>query len=112
MLQVRHRTASGSLSEMWEFDNARRVIDVVLRVASAKPIAFTVPVCAPDRARIGAYPVMRLDGESWRVLPARFVLEHGLLVPHDAAIHESFGRGSQIVLTHAPADVDAELESL
>jgi hypothetical protein len=111
MINVRHRTASGRLDEAWEFDSARRVLDVVLHLGSAAPIAMTLPVCHPDRARHGAYPIMRLDGESWRVLPALFRLESGHLVPHDQPIHESLGH-SILVLTNAPADVDAELESL
>lgn len=112
MIVVKHRTASGRLDQLWDFDSARRVLDVVFRLGSAHPVAFTLQVCAPDRARIGAHPIMRLDGESWRVLPAVFRMEHGMLVPVDAPIHESLGHGGQLVLTHAPADVDAELESL
>lgn len=112
MIEVRHRSASGRLDELWEYDSARRCLEIVLRLGSAEPIAFTLAVCAPDRARIGAHPIMRLDGESFRVLPAVFRLEHGMLVPVDAAIHASLGPGSQLVLTHAPADVDAELQAL
>ena len=97
---------------MWEFDPSRRVIDVVLRLGSARPIAFTVAVCAPDRARAGAHPLLRLDGSSWRVLPAIFVASFGVLVPKDAPIHPTLGNGTQLVLSHAPADVDAELSSL
>lgn len=112
MILVRHRLASGRLDECWDFCAFRRVIDVVLRQASAEPIAFTLPVCAPDRPRIGAFPIMRLDAESWHVLPAIFRLEHEMLVPHDAVIHEALGAGRQLLLTHAPADVDAEIASL
>lgn len=112
MLQIRHRTASGSLTELWEFDPARRALDVVFQLGSAAPIAFTIPVCAPDRARVGAHPVMRLDGESWRVLPAAFRFEHDILVPYDLPIHPSLGHGMQIILTHAPAEVDAEIAAL
>lgn len=112
MFQVRHRLASGSLHECWEFDAQRRVLDVVFRQGSAEPIGFTLPVCAPDRPRVGAHPIMRLDGESWRVLPAVFRYEGTMLLPVDAPVHESLGHGTQMILTHAPADVDAELSSL
>jgi hypothetical protein len=112
MIAVRHRTASGPSGSAWEFDVERRVVDVVLCLGSAAPVAFTVAVCAPDRAREGAHPVMRLDGESWRILPARFRFEHGILVPIDAAIHVALGPGKQIVLTTSPADVDEEIASL
>jgi hypothetical protein len=112
LIQVRHRLASGRASEAWEFDSARKVIDVVLQQGSAEPIAFTLPVCAPDRPRVGAHPIMRLDGESWRVLPAVFRFEGALLLPMDAPVHETLGHGGQLILTHAPADVDAELGAL
>lgn len=111
-IQVRHRLASGRLSEAWEYDSARHVLDVVLQQASANPIAFTLLVCAPDRARVGAHPIIRLDGDTWRVLPAVFRFEHDILVPHDVVLHEALGHGNALVLTHAPADVDAELEAL
>ncbi len=54
MIQVRHRLASGRVDEAWEFDPARQVVEVVLRQGSAEPLAFTVPVCAIDRPRLGA----------------------------------------------------------
>ena len=110
MIQVRHRKASGRLDEAWEFDPARRVIDVVLRQGSAEPLAFAVPVCAIDKPRLGAFAMSRFDGESWRILPSRFVLQGEKLVHQELAIHEAIGGRVQLVLTHAPLDVDAELE--
>ncbi len=112
MIHIRHRLASGRLDEAWEYDSARRCLDVVLRLGSASPIAFTLPVCAIDKPRLNAFAIARLDGESWRVLPSRFVLQGDKLVHHEVAIHESIGGRIQIVLTNAPSDVDAELEVL
>lgn len=110
MIQVRHRLASGRLDEAWEFDPSRRVIDLVLRQGSAKPLAFTIPVCAIDRPRLGAFAMSRLDSDSWRILPTCFVLYGERLVHHEMPIHPEIGGRVQIVLTHAPYEVDAELE--
>lgn len=139
MLVLRHRSASSRLDALWEFDPARKVIDVVIRLGSEKPRAFTLPVCAPDKPRIWAHPILRLDGESWRILPSVFVpLEaaeelqaddvHGipiprhapiLLVPRDCrepaaacALHDAIGLGSHLVLTNAPPSIDIELAEL
>lgn len=112
MIQVRHRLASGRVSEAWEFDSARQVVDVVLQQGSADPIGFTLPICAIDKPRLGAYAISRLDGDSWRILPTRFIYSGGRLVHHEVAIHEALGARTMLVLTHAPADVDAELETL
>ena len=111
MIQVRHRLASGRLSEAWEFDPARGTLDVVLQQGSAEPLGLTIHVCGVDSPRLGAFAVSRLDGDSWRVLPAQYVFAGGRLVYRDAPIHESLGM-SMLVLTHAPAEVDEELSRL
>ena len=110
MIEVRHRLASGRADEAWEFDPARRVIDVVLRQGSDTPLAFAVPVCAIDKPRIGAFAMIRFDFESWRILPSRFVLSGERLVHQEIRIHPDLGEHVQLVLTHAPYEVDAELE--
>ncbi len=112
MIQIRHRSASGRLDEVWEYDSARRCLDVVLRLGSAAPLAFNIPVCAIDKPRLGAYAMTRLDGESWRVLPTRFISYGERLVHHESTIHSAFDKRTQLVLTNAPYDVDAELEAL
>lgn len=112
MIHIRHRSASGRLDEAWEFDSARRVLDVVFHLGSAAPVAFTIPVCAIDKPRLGAFAVTRLDGDSWRVLPTRFVLEGEKLVHFEVSIHPSLDKRTMLVLTDAPYDVDAELEVL
>lgn len=113
MLQVRHRLSSGgALWNIWDYDPARRVLDIVLKQGSADPIAFTLAICAPDRARANAHPMLRLDGDSFRVLPAVFRFESEMLVPHDCALHKSLSFGDALILTHAPPDIDAELSEL
>ncbi len=83
-----------------------------MRQGSAKPIAFTLAVCAVDRPRLGAFAITRLGEDSWRVLPTRFIYAGGRLVHDEVAIHEALGEREMLALTHAPADVDAELETL
>lgn len=95
---------------MWEFDPQRRVIDLVLRQGSAKPIELTIPVCAIDKPRFGAFAMSRLDSDAWRILPTRFVFEGDKLVHQEVAIHEAIGARTMLALTHAPYEVDAELE--
>ncbi len=125
MLTVRHRTASGDLSNCWEFDPQRRVVELVLRLGSAEPFAVTVAVCHPDRPRAHSHPILRMSGESWRILPAMFVpsfsvyrdRERSRLDPFDCTIrlpcdlHERIGM-RQIVLTNTPPEQDEELEEL
>ena len=97
---------------MWEFDPARRVVDLVLKQGGARPLELTIPVCAIDRPRLNAFAMSRLDGTSWRILPSRFVWQSERLVHFEVAIHPAIGGRTQLVLTHAPPGVDAELEML
>lgn len=132
MIQLRHRTASGDLANQWEYDPARGVLEIVIRLGSAHPVALTVPVCHPDRPRLLAHPMMRLDGESWRILPAIFLPTVSVsrdrtrsgLTPHDCAragglrsavpceLHEAIGSPAHLIITHSPPEQDAELEAL
>lgn len=75
MITIRHRSASGRLDMLWEFDPARRVIDAVLRMEGGPELAFAIRVCAPDKPIPFAHPILRLDSESWHILPAVFVPE-------------------------------------
>lgn len=114
---VRHRTASGCLDSCWEYDSARRVIEVVFRLGEGSPIALTLPVCAIDKPRFHAFALARFDDSSWRLLPVRYVLAHPSrdderLVHDERALHPSLDRGTQIILTNAPADVAADIEEL
>lgn len=131
MITLRHRSASGNLSACWEFCSTRLVLEIVFRLGSAAPRAMTVKVCAVDSPRIWCHPITRLDGESWRVLPALYVPANTslpgrppTLAPRDCTrpggglrgaipceLHEVIGRGS-LVLTNAPELQDRELEEL
>jgi hypothetical protein len=114
MLHVRHRSASGRLDALWDFCSARRVVDLVIRRGNAT-LAFTLPICAIDKPRFGAFPVTMLDSSSWRILPIRYVWADAAgtkLVHRDERIHESLSLGDAIILSQAPADVDQELSEL
>ena len=105
---------------MWEFDVARRVIELVFRQGSAEPVSARVPVCSPYAPRWNAHPVIRVDGERWRLLACRF--EDGLtevgrgtarmLLPQPYPIAPQLTAGDHIILCGTPPDVDQELDSL
>lgn len=124
MITLKHRTASGDLSNQWEFDSARSVIEAVITLGSAKPIAFTIRVCAVDKPELWCHPIARLDGESWRILPAMIISAGvGKTEPRDCGhsiglkaaipcdLHHVIGP-KQIVLTNAPEEIDREIEAL
>lgn len=120
-VHVRHRSASGRLDEMWEYDPARRIIELVFRLASEHPSTASIPVCAPKAARRLAYPIVRIDGETWRIVAARFVESivelrgnsvTRMLVPEPFPIHPRLTCGDHILLCAAPPNVDRELEAL
>jgi hypothetical protein len=114
MLHVRHRSASGRLDALWEFDPGRSCVEVVLRRGGAM-LALTIPVCAIDKPRCGAFPIMRLDSSSWRIMPIRYMWASASgtrLVHRDECIHESLSIGDAIILAQAPEDVDLELSEL
>lgn len=106
MITVKHRTASGALDRMWEHDPARGCIIVVLPGA-----CLTIPVCTSAAPRHGAYHIVRLSEDCWRIAPAMFVRRGSVwnTTPHaypDSHVDEF------IALTSAPEDVRAELEEL
>jgi hypothetical protein len=113
---VRHRSASARLDSLWEFDPARRCVEIIFRLGEAAPIALCVPVCASKKPRFHAFALTRFDGSSFRLLPIRFVpftpSQPDRLVHDQHALHPVLDRGTQIILTHCPEHVVAELESL
>lgn len=131
-LQVVHRSAAGSPTSRWDYDPARHVVDLVFRLGSAQPVAFTVRVCAVDSPRTWSHPLVRLGADSWRMLPAIWLpglsaAETGAPKLHmrDCAargdtlggsipceLHRLISAGSHLILTHAPDIVNAELERL
>lgn len=112
MIALRHRTASGDVSSCWDFDPVRRCAELVFRLGSAEPIALTVPVCSQIAPRLGAWAVMRMGAEAWRILPLRFTrVDARIVVPEERAIHPAIGF-EPIVLSNTPPVVAEELERL
>jgi len=142
MLTLRHRTASsGSLINLWEYDPARHVIEMVIREAAGPEQDYTLPVCLAGRPRLGAHVISRVNEETWRILPTHYALlsldtskdwrntGHRVQTPTPMVLaskecavaargllrcrlHESIGWGAQIFLTNAPPDVQRDLEAL
>lgn len=113
---VRHRSASGQLDdEYWEYRRVDHRIDVTLRSGLLR-IRFEVKVCSQEKPDFGAHPIVRVDNESWRVLPARFVRcwRHRIeaLAAISCPIGDILSPGQHLVLTNAPPHVSAELEVL
>ncbi len=115
-----HRLATESLSDCWEYDEARRVLELVVR-----GVGLVVPVCAHAAPRVGAYPIVRLDarGAAWKVVPICFdypprgeVLAP-LAVPYPLADdfrgkHDPDEFAVIIDLESAPTDIARALERL
>lgn len=112
---VQHRTASGSLTQSWEYDARERRVHVSLRVGLVI-VGFSVAVCHGQRPRTGAHSIVRLDGETFRVLPARFVqsFQHrrAQLEPIACTVAEILAPGASLVLQQAPHHVSAEIDLL
>lgn len=138
MLTLRHRTASGRLDELWEFDPARQVVELVFRLGAGPVRGFTISVCSPEKTTAFAHALMRRDADTWKILPSLFVpidqapsyvIVHGIEVPRTMPLileakecrsrrqarvaacnlHEHIGYGMQIVLANAPDEVAREL---
>lgn len=142
MLTLRHRSASsGDLTNLWEYDPARHVLEIVIREASGPALDLTVPVCVAGRPRLGAHVVTRVNEETWRILPAHYTLVsldasrewrnigHRVQTPtpmvlasrecaatskamQSCRLHGAIGWGTQVFLTNAPPDVQADMEAL
>lgn len=128
MITIQHRSRSGRLESMWEFDSERGVIDAVIRLGGGRSAGFAIKVCAPDKPRLHAHPIMRLDSFAWRILPAVWIevppsdpARRPKLVPSECTgrssavrceLHEAIGAGSHLVLTDAPPDIDIEIVEL
>ena len=112
-LVVAHRDASGLLTGCWEFDPARGVVVLVVRVNdAAATVAVDVAVCSPERARHGAYPIRRYSGDMWRIWPAQYVYgPSGELRLDPLPIVEAIGI-TPVVLSHAPEKISDELAEL
>ena len=116
-LHVRHASASGRLDEGWSFAPSvtRPLVHVLARIANVS-IVFDVHVCSRLRPMMGAHPVIRVDGESWRVLAERYIrvwpngAETLRAIP--CPVIPELGNGRNLLLSNTPADVDELLEQL
>ena len=111
MICVRHRLASGVIDQLWEWDPARRVLMLTIRMGNAPPIDVDVPVASGDRPRHGCFVLTRLDETTWRLSPAVFNSYEGPNVTRAASIHRDVPP-EFIYLTHAPDDISEELTAL
>ena len=84
MITLRHRSVTEDAA-LWEYDPARRVLELSVPNGAGAMVSLTLRVCAPDKPIAFAHPLMRLDGEAWQVLPGIFVPEEGPSVPPDTA---------------------------
>lgn len=106
MIFVKHRSASGTLDELWEYDPARRVVMLTFRQGAAEPVSVDVPVASEPFARFGAWKIVRGDEQTWEILPHRF----GVVSLRPFPIHASLGSAS-VVLCGAPFNVSVELDA-
>jgi hypothetical protein len=114
-IEVRHASASGRLDEAWQFFKADARLDVLTRRGS-RPLALALYVCSADRPMLGAHPIQRVSGDTWRVLPARFTPVYSMqqmrLMAVPCAIGGELAPGEHLILNQAPDFVSLELECL
>lgn len=116
-LSVRHVSASGRLDndERWSFDRGDWRIDATVRMG-ARLVPVVVYACSQARPRLGAHPLARVDGETWRVLPVRYVRAwpNGLetLIAVACPIGDVLAPGEALALTQTPPNIDQELDQL
>lgn len=99
---LRHRSASGSLENMWELDDDGMLL-ACIKVAAAPIVHVGIKIAnvrRRDRAR-GEYAVWSVSaaGDIWRV-------EHG---HYDAHLPDPILPDLSLVLTHAPPEVAERL---
>lgn len=103
---IKHRSASGTLTSLWEYDPQRRVIMVTLRGRS-----FDIPVCSERNPRHSAYAISRKNETLWQVAPAMYArMRDGSWT--SVAVTFDNGQAEFLHLTHAPDAVSAELGKL
>lgn len=112
---VKHRTASGDLEQGWIYlPNEHRVLVSLKR--GSLIVEFTVSICSDERPRMGAHPLQRASGDTWRVLRLRYwaAFRNGLesLEPCKCPVSEELDPGDGLLLTNTPHDVTRQLEAL
>lgn len=114
MICVRHRSASGDLENCWEYVAGEQRVHVSLRMGS-EVVSFSVAVCSAERPTIGAHPLRRLDSESWRIPPERYIRTWRnhveLLETIRCPLSDLVGYFT-LAITNAPGQVARQLEAL
>lgn len=114
-VQVRHVSASGRCDEGWEYVPSTQRIEARVRQGNAS-LSISVLVCSRERPVLGAAPLVRLDNETWRVQPSRFVRcwphRQEVLEAIHCPIGDTLDPGQQLSLTNAPTAVSDLLETL
>lgn len=110
-----HRTLRGGLEHAWEYvPNAHKVL-IALQTGSMHTV-FSVDVCSANAPRLGAHPIARIDLETWRIIPMRYVRSWvgGVeqLTPFPCPISSSLTPGDALMLLNAPIEVTEQLEEL
>jgi len=107
MLHVRHAVAAGRAGDWWRFDVVRKVVFMVLRHGTV-----AIDVCSPKKPRYGAYPITRVDGDTWQTAPARYTSRvSDELTAETREISELVGV-TFVQLLDAPDDVSTDLTNL
>lgn len=110
ILTLRHRSASGALGAMWEWDPMRQVVDAVLSTGSGRLVGVTFSVCSTTRKRHGAFDMRQIDGNRWRVAPVQHIEDgRSRWSTVRTPIHDQIGMVF-LDLTSAPDDVTLELQ--
>lgn len=114
MICLRHRSASGDLANGWEYDPRERSILCNVR-KGALSVEFRVAICSVERPMLGAHPTLRLDAESWRIPPERYIRTWPNRIERLETIRcpivGELGYVT-IALTNTPHDVSEMLEGL
>ena len=109
-MTIRHYSTREAHSESWwRYEVSRKMIVLIIR----RRTLICVDVCAPTRPRYGAYPVIRIDKTTWRLVPERYVgrLATAALVPVARPIHFMLD-GDALDLADAPIHVSQSIAEL
>lgn len=107
MICLKHRTASGSLYESWDYNPHTRILHFEV-MRGARTVSVDVLVCSFVRRVALGRPITRADGEAWCLSPMQF---SGALVERPSVLDAAIG-WEHVLLTHAPEWVSLALEAL
>jgi len=114
MLCLRHRSASGDLSHGWEYDEQERAVLCHVREGQLS-VEFRVRICSAERLVLGAHPILRLDAETWRIVPERVIRTWPNRVERletiRCPVNSALGYVT-LALTNTPPEVSRLLEAL